>query len=137
MAKDLFLFSYYCGGINFIDMAMLTWSNVATDLHSHQRLNYTRQKTGGKFTIRLMPVALAILERYSPDSKPQPLTSIFPILNDALHKTPSQRHNRCSETMGQVNTDLKAIGKAVGIDTPLTTYVARHSFATSLGRMWP
>ena len=34
--------------------------------------------------------------------------------------------------MGQVNTDLRAIGKAVGIDTPLTTYVARHSFATSL-----
>ena len=34
--------------------------------------------------------------------------------------------------MGQVNADLKTIGEAVGVETPLTTYVARHSFATSL-----
>lgn len=36
--------------------------------------------------------------------------------------------------MGYVNQDLKTIGAAVGIQTPLTTYVARHSFATALKR---
>jgi len=132
LARDLFLFSYYCGGINFVDMAGLTWANIVTDLHGHKRLTYTRQKTGGKFAVRLMPFAMSILERYKSEGKLEPSAYIFPILNNALHKTPSQKHNRCSKIMGQVNSDLKTIGQAVEIDTPLTTYVARHSFATSL-----
>ncbi|MCC5613300.1 tyrosine-type recombinase/integrase, partial [Nostoc sp. CHAB 5834] len=51
-----------------------------------------------------------------------------------LHKTPSQIHNRCSKVMGHVNADLKTIGSAVGIATPITSYVARHSFAMALKR---
>lgn len=61
LAKDLFLFSYYCGGINFVDMAALRWKNVGKDLDDKPRLTYIRQKTSGKFSLRLMPVALAIL----------------------------------------------------------------------------
>lgn len=133
LAKDLFLFSYYCGGINFVDMAALRWKNVGTDLDNKPRLTYIRQKTGGKFSIRLMPVVLAILERYRP-APAYPSSYVFPILNTALHTTPSQQHNRCAKIMGQVNADLKTIGTAVGIETPLTTYVARHAFAMSLKR---
>lgn len=133
LAKDLFLFSYYCGGINFVDMAALRWKNVGKDLDDKPRLAYTRQKTDGKFSLRLMPVILAILERYKADEV-HPNSYVFPILNAALHKTPSQIHNRCSKVIGKVNTDLKTIGAAVGIATSLTTYVARHSFATALKR---
>lgn len=131
LARDLFCFSYYCGGINFVDMAALQWKNIANDHHGNPRLTYTRRKTGGEFSITLKPVVLAILERYKSDTV-YPGSYIFPILNTALHKTASQIHNRCSKIMGQVNTDLKTIGQAVGIDAPLTTYVARHSFATAL-----
>jgi integrase len=133
LAKDLFLFSYYCGGINFVDISALRWSNIGTDLDDKPRLTYIRQKTGGNFSIRLMPVVLDILERYKPVEF-YPASYIFPILNTALHKTSAQIHNRCSKIMGQVNADLKTIGIAVGITTPLTTYVARHSFATSMRR---
>lgn len=131
LAKDIFLFSYYCGGINFVDMAALQWKNIGKDLTDKPRLTYTRRKTGGKFSLRLVPPALAILERYKTETS-YPGSYIFPILNTALHKTPAQIHNRCSKIMGQVNADLKTIGAAVKIDTPLTTYVARHSFATAL-----
>lgn len=135
LARDLFLFSYYCGGINFVDMAALTWSNIGVDLDNKPRLTYTRQKTGGKFSLRLVPQALTILERYrEKEAKQLAMAYAFPILHSALHKTPTQRHNRCSKIMGQVNVDLKTIGVAVGIATPLTTYVARHSFATALKR---
>jgi integrase len=34
--------------------------------------------------------------------------------------------------LGQVNQDLKVLAEQAGIPTPLTTYVARHSFATAL-----
>lgn len=133
LAKDLFLFSYYCGGINFVDMAALRWSNIGTDLDNKPRLNYTRQKTGGNFSIRLMPQTLSILERYKPATV-HSTVYVFPILNTAIHTTPSQRQNRCGKIMGQVNLDLKTIAATVGIDTTLTTYVARHSFATALKR---
>lgn len=138
LAKDIFLFSYYCGGINFVDMAQSQWSNVSNDLDGKLRLYYTRQKTGGKFSIPLLPPVLFILDRYrgadtlllgGPD-----VSCVFPILNTVLHKTPAQRHNRCAKIMSHVNADLKIIGAAVGIKTPLTTYVARHSFATVLKR---
>ncbi|WP_254846669.1 tyrosine-type recombinase/integrase [Hymenobacter sp. CRA2] len=36
--------------------------------------------------------------------------------------------------LGQVNADLKELGEKAGIATPLTTYVARHSFGTTLRR---
>lgn len=135
LARDLFLFSYYCGGINFVDMAMLTWANVGEDLDGKPRLTYTRQKTGGKFSLRLIPQALAIIERYKGDGeRPRPSGYVFPILKSVFHKTAAQKHNRCNKIMGQVNSDLKTIGAAAGITTPLTTYVARHSFATALKR---
>ena len=133
LAKDLFLFSYYCGGINFVDIANLRWSNISNDLDGKPRLNYIRQKTGGKFSTRLMLQTIAILDHYRAETVLQS-SYIFPILNTALHITPSQRQSRCSKIMGQINSDLKVIGTAVGLDTPLTTYVARHSFATALKR---
>ncbi|WP_020601114.1 site-specific integrase [Spirosoma panaciterrae] len=134
LARDLFLFSYYCGGINFVDIALLQWSNIGTDLDGKPRLSYIRQKTGGRFSIRLVAQALAILERYKVGVKQHPTEYVFPILHSALHKTPTQKHNRSSKIMGQVNKDLKTIGAEMGISTPLTTYVARHSFATALKR---
>lgn len=134
LAKDLFLFSYYCGGINFVDIAMLKWGSIGTDMDGKPRLTYIRQKTGGRFSLRLIPQAQAILERYKKGKVITLTTYVFPILNTALHKTAAQIHNRCNKVMGHVNTDLKTIGTAEGITTPLTTYVARHSFATALKR---
>ena len=133
LARDLFLFSYYCGGINFVDMALLRWGSIGTDLDGKPRLSYTRQKTGGKFSLRLMPQALAILERYRP-AEVRSTAYVFPVLNSVFHRTAVQKHNRSGKIMSQVNHDLKVIGAAVGIETPLTTYVARHSFATALKR---
>lgn len=135
LAKDLFLLSYYCGGINFVDMALLTWATISEDLDDRPRLTYTRQKTGGKFSLRLIPQALAILERYRREGEPvRSSTYVFPILNSVSHRTAAQKHNRCNKVMSQVNQDLKTIGAATNIATPLTTYVARHSFATALKR---
>ena len=114
-------------------MANLRWSNIGKDLDDKPRLTYIRQKTGGRFSIRLMPQTLAILERYRP-GEIRLSGYIFPILNTALHTTATQRQNRCGKVMGQVNVDLKTVGASVGIETPLTTYVARHSFATALKR---
>lgn len=132
LAKNVFLFSFYVGGINFVDLAKLRWRNISTDGEGSQRLTYIRQKTGGKFSIKLLPVAAAIIERYRPFTHNGSDSYVFPILNADQHQTPTQIHNRTHKVSAMVNADLKILGERIGITTPLTTYVARHSFATSL-----
>ncbi len=134
LAKDVFLFSFYCGGINFVDLAQLRWSDLtAVDAAGQTiRLNYVRQKTGGKLSMKLLPPPVAIVASYRPLTHAGPTSYLFPVLDPAKHQTPTQIKNRLHKVLGQVNHDLKGIAELVGITTTLTTYVARHSFATSL-----
>jgi site-specific recombinase XerD len=135
LAKDVFLFSFYGGGINFVDLAQLRWrdlSGVATDTGHPERLHYIRQKTGGKFSLRLLAPAAAIVAAYRPLTNNNQSSYVFPVLDPAKHCSPSQIKNRLHKVLGQVNKDLKTLGELAGIATPLTTYVARHSFATTL-----
>jgi integrase len=134
LAKDAFLFSFYCGGINWVDMAQLRWSNLGVSDVSQQpqRLTYTRQKTKGNFAMALLEPAAAIAATYRPFTYSDKNSYVFPVLDPARHISPTQIKNRLHKVLGQVNEDLKTLGELAGIATPLTTYVARHSFATAL-----
>jgi site-specific recombinase XerD len=133
LAKEVFLFSFYCGGINFVDLGQLRWRDLSLDIEGMPvRLNYVRQKTGGKFSLRLLAPAAAQVADYAPITRATSDSYIFPILDPARHRTPAQINNRLHKVLGQVNKDLKVLAEQAGIATPLTTYVARHSFATAL-----
>ncbi|WP_229311473.1 tyrosine-type recombinase/integrase [Larkinella rosea] len=127
LAKHLFLFSYYGAGINFIDLANLTHKNVQGG-----RLTYERQKTGHLFNFKLSEPAKAILDYYRPFTGAGADEYVFPILERGVHVTPLQIKNRIHKKLGQMNKDLKELAKMAKIDVVLTTYVARHSFATAL-----
>ena len=43
-----------------------------------------------------------------------------------------QIENRKAKKLKRFNSDLKKIAEIIGIDKPITSYVARHSFATNL-----
>lgn len=133
LAKEIFLFSFYVGGINFVDLAQLRWQDVSFDANGQpERLHYVRQKTGGKFAFRLLEPAAAILMTYEPLTRASAKSYVFPILDSGRHVSPTQIDNRLHKVLGMVNKDLKLLAEQVGISTPLTTYVARHSFATTL-----
>ncbi|WP_426060628.1 site-specific integrase [Hymenobacter sp. B1770] len=135
LAKDVFLFSFYGGGINFVDLAQLRWRDLsgdAIDTGHANRLHYVRQKTGGKFSLRLLAPAAAIVAAYKPLTFATPDSYVFPVLDSAKHVSPVMVKNRLHKVLGQVNKDLKELGQLAGIATPLTTYVARHTFATTL-----
>ena len=57
--------------------------------------------------------------------------SVFPILLKE-NLTHPQIENRKNKVLKQFNYALKEIGKLANIQKPITTYVARHSFATCL-----
>lgn len=124
LSKDIFIFSYLCGGINFTDIANLTKDNIIEG----KRLHYIRQKTGKLIKLGLSEEALQIIRRYAVESKGY----LFPILNAQLHKTPLQKQNRIHKMLGKVNKNLKLLAAQFGVEANITTYVARHSFASVL-----
>ena len=123
-SRDFFVFSYYCGGINFVDIAYLKWRDVMKG-----RLMYNRQKTGEEYNLVLLPPAQKILDFYRATNFTREDSYIFPILSD-FHQTPQQKKDRIHKVNRQTNEDMREIAKMLGIDENITTYVARHSFAT-------
>ena len=124
LAVSLFTFSYFMGGINFVDMAYLTEKNII-----EERLIYHRKKTSKLINLPLQEEALMVLKRYKNSSK----SYLFPILSNE-HKTEQQKLNRLHKVITKVNRALKAIGEELNIPIKLTTYCARHSYATVLKR---
>ena len=49
-----------------------------------------------------------------------------------VHKTAQQKQNRIHKILVKVNANLKYLANQLGIEANLTTYVARHSFASVL-----
>ncbi len=123
-AIDLFTFSYLAAGINFGDIARLTKDNILEN-----RLIYIRKKTQKQIKVSLQEQAIKLIQKYSMPDNPY----LFPILSN-FHKTEQQKVNRIHKIIAKVNKSLKEIGERLNIPIDLTTYVARHSFATVLKR---
>lgn len=116
--KDLFMFSFYNRGMNFVDMAYLKVKNIESG-----RINYTRQKTGQQFSIKITDKAKAIIDKYN-DLKVKD-SYIFPIIYRKGKEYLDYRN-----AMRLMNKKLKKISELLKLDVPLTTYVSRHSWAT-------
>ena len=127
LARDTFTFSYLCAGVSFVDIANLTPDNIVKG-----KLTYIRQKTHGEINVTICEQAMEIIEKYAYHRKGAKY--LFPIFDVRVHKTPQQKANRIHKVCAQVNHELKRLAEELGIDANLTTYVARHSFATVLKR---
>ncbi len=123
-SKNYFVFSFYTMGMNYNDLAKLKWSDINQD-----RIFYTRAKTGKHIQVKILPPVQAILNYYQSESTN---TFVFPILDESIHKSSVSINNRVKKTLKATNKNLKFIGAELGIKIPLTTYVARHSWATAM-----
>lgn len=123
-AYNYFMFSFYTRGMNFVDMMLLKKSDIING-----RIVYTRAKTKGRFNIEIVEVAQEIIDYYK--DKTINSSYVFPILlSDNL--TPQQIEHRKHKVLSRVNKKLGDIAKLAGVDVHITSYVARHSFATIL-----
>ena len=128
LAKDLFLFSYLSCGINLTDILHIRYADIVDG-----RLVFNRQKTGKLLSFQLQPAALDILDKYR-QLNAHPQDYIFPVLRRSVHVTAQQQYGRVQRTNKRINRYLKLIGEHLHLPITLTTYVARHSFATVLKR---
>ena len=116
-ARDLFLFSFYTRGMSFIDMAYLR----RTDLRGKE-LCYTRHKTGQTICIHWEPDMQEIVDRYP--SYPGGFLLLI------LVRDGSDLRLQYKNSLLLTNRCLAELSRRLGLQTPLTTYVARHSWAS-------
>lgn len=116
-ARDMFMISFYLRGMSFIDMAFLK----KTDLKNGY-VTYRRRKTGQQLIIEWTKEMQMMLDKY-PENKSDYLLPI--IRNKEVNE-----HCIYRNTGYNINRNLKSIAEMVGVNIPLTLYVARHSWAS-------
>ena len=119
LARDLFIFSYCARGMAFIDMAYLRKSDISDGM-----ISYTRRKTGQRLYIRIEPCIRRIIDRYAAHDR----SYIFPILQD---EAPEQCYVRYERGLNYYNKCLKKLSGELQLPVRLSSYVARHSWATA------
>ncbi len=125
-SRQYFMFSLYCRGMNFVDMADLKWKDI-----KNYEFEYIRNKTKKRFHVKLVDPAIEIIKYFKRQYFENIDAYVFPILKPS-HQTAMSKENRKVKMLRTINNDLKEIAKLCGIDENLTMYVARHSFATIL-----
>lgn len=118
--KDAFLFCFLARGMAFIDFVKLQKSNC-----QNGRIIYRRSKTRRLLSIKVNTMMVEIINRYA-DPKSEYL---FPVL-----KTPTFSQLAYEKALQHYNYHLRKLAEEIGVDS-LTSYVARHSWATQASRL--
>ncbi|MBN1185682.1 MAG: site-specific integrase [Bacteroidales bacterium] len=132
-AKDLWLFSYLCNGANVKDIVKLQYRNI-----NHKNITFIRSKTERAtksnqkpIVVMLLPEIRAIMDKWGVTSK-EPENYVFGIISET--DSPQTVLAKIKQATKTINKYMKRIGESLGFDLVLTTYSARHSFATVLKR---
>ncbi len=127
LAQHIFIFSYYSRGMNFVDISLLTRENIMGD-----RIEYKRSKTKKNFSFKILKPVRDILDFYLAHNKMKG-DYIFPIYDEAIHITPKQMYNRRKQALRTINKQFATIAEKINMKgLKLTTYVSRHTYATTL-----
>jgi integrase len=127
--RDLWIFSYLCNGMNFNDILHLKYKNMDGESMKFIRRKTLRSRKTSEIQVYLVKEAKEIIERWG--KKPTEFDSyIFKGLYDNID--PLAKRAIIHQEIKQCNKYLNRIAKIIGIEFNLTTYVARHSFATVL-----
>lgn len=116
LARDMFMFSFYTRGMAFVDIASLKKSNISKGI-----LRYTRSKTGQTLSIRLEECMTDIIAKYQNEEREY----LFPIFPKRHH---TARHY--STALCRYNRHLREISDIARLPVQLTSYVARHTWAS-------
>ena len=125
--RDLWFFSYLCNGINMNDLLRLKYTDIQNgEIHYHRlkTINTSRDKT--EIVVTMLPEMERIIQRWGSKGK-----YIFEGLENA--DTPTEQRRLVQNITRKVNERMGKIGKVLGLG-PISTYWARHSFATVLKR---
>ena len=139
--RHLFLFSYFCRGMNWKDMALLKKSSFSpqtvVDENTHQSkqvtiMEYRRSKTKGQFVIQVTDHIQQELDWFKEN------TSLFsdyvlPIIQ--VNVEPKKLDAYLSQVRKRFNRSLREIAQKLNLpdsQLDITSYTTRHSFAMTM-----
>ncbi len=132
-AKAFWFFSYACNGMNIKDVALLRYKDIQDG-----QIKFYRAKTRLTSKGNLKPVTAYlnefsnnVIEKYGNEDK-TPDSLVFDILTDGL--TAQQQQAKIKNFTRYINQHMKKLCKANGLPENISTYWARHSFATNAVR---
>lgn len=116
--RDLYLFSFYAQGMSFVDIFFLKRENLSDEV-----ICYRRRKSGQLVRIPMIPQLAEIIARYAAGSNDY----VFPLINPASEV---DTYTQYRSKLRLFNYHLEGIVSMLGDAIPLTTYTARHTWAT-------
>lgn len=118
LSRDLFMFSFYSRGMPLVDVLNLRRKDI-----DNNAFHYFRRKTKTLIRVGLTPQIQQIIDRHNSDGE-----YIFPFLSSK--NSAQENYKKYRNVLVWQNNTLKKIAEKVGVSQNLTTYVARHSWAT-------
>ena len=121
-ARDFFLFSFYTRGMSLVDIIYLKKNSVENGI-----ITYQRQKSKQILHVSVTDPLQKLMDKYANDTP-----YVLPILDETSSKSIYYQYRLA---LTRINRNLNLLGRRLNIQGPLTTYVARHSWATQAKEM--
>lgn len=120
---DLFLFSYYAGGMSAIDVCLLTRDQIKGDQIIYERTKYDKQAR-----VIIINKAVEIIERYKHEAS---MNYVFPTIK-RCNPTQQKLYGRVKRINEKVNETLRKICDHCGIKSRVTWGTARSSYISKM-----
>lgn len=131
-AQDYWMFLYLCNGMNVKDFCLLKWKNINGEILTYERSKTkSNKKEQSEIKVSLKAETREIMSRWGVKTLSKE-DYIFPHLKKGM--TAEQQRRVYQDLTKLINKYIKRIAQNVGIEKEVTTYYARHSFATVLKR---
>jgi integrase/recombinase XerD len=132
MAKDYWLFLYLSNGMNVKDFCFLKWGDIQDDMITFKRAKTLRSKKESKpISVALQEESWEVINKWGNPSISKD-DYIFPHIQKGMS---AERERAVYQQLTKtINKYIKRICNELEIQKNVTTYFARHSFATVLKR---
>lgn len=128
--RDIWFFIYLCNGINVADLVNLKFSDIVDgEIRFMRKKTIRTSKVKKVICVPLTAEMSKIIKKWG--NKAVPSNYIFPLVHH--YADPVHHDKEVADVIKRINNRMKLIGKNLGIGR-ITTYTARHSFATVLKR---
>ena len=123
--RNIFMMSFLLNGMSFVDMAHLKLSNIVDG-----RIKYSRKKTDEPYNIKIHHQLKPFLTFFTKGKEKSDY-----LLNIIKSDIPTDSYNQIVWARKRFNDNLKKLAELAGIEENITSYAARHSFASGANEM--
>ena len=121
-AQELFILMFLLRGMPFVDLAYLRKSDLRDNV-----ITYRRRKTGHPLSVTLTPEAMILIKKYMNRDSSSPY--LFSFLKSREGTKEAYREYQLA--LRSFNQQLMLLGELLGLGDKLSSYTARHTWATT------